>query len=355
MTTTTPPAAPPAPSTIENALARALQSNVPFVERPFSALGQRLGLSEREVLAAVRRWRDDGRLREISAILEGSALGYDSALVAGTVPAGRLDEVAAIVNGHPTVTHNYVRGHDYNLWFTIAVPFERGLERTLAELARACAVERFHPLRRTHTFKVGVNFDLETRRSATEAVHLEAARVVAAGERERELFRALQRPLALEERPFQALAASAGATEDELLEFGRRHLGNAMRRYVGTFRHRRLGVHGNGMVVWRVPEAELPRVGPALASAREVSHCYARNAIPGFPYTLYSMVHGPTEEACREVAARAAERIGDWERLILFSSRELKKCRLRYFLPELDSWRAPAPPGSSAGVALPAA
>lgn len=347
--------APLAPSNVENALARALQTQVPFVERPFAALGEPLGLSEAEVLRVLRTWREDGRLREISAILEGSALGYDSALVAGKVPEARLDAVAEIVNGHPTVTHNYVRGHEYNLWFTIAVPFEIGLERTLEQLARACEVDRFHALRRTHTFKVGVNFDLETRASATEVVPLAAARAVRVGERERSLFRALQAPLALEERPFAGLAAAVGAGEEELLAFARGHLGNAMRRYVGTFRHRRLGVHGNGMVVWRVPEAELPRVGPELAATREVSHCYARNAIPGFPYTLYSMVHGPTEEACREVAAGAAARIGDWERLILFSSRELKKCRLRYFLPELDAWRAPTPRASSSRVSLPAA
>lgn len=113
-----------------------------------------------------------------------------------------------------------------------------------------------------------------------------------------------------------------------------------MRRYVGTFRHRRLGVGGNGMVVWRVPEADLGRMGPALAAAPEVSHCYARNAIPGFPYTLYSMLHGPDEQACREVARRISGELGVSDYLILFSSREFKKCRLRYFLPELDAWWA---------------
>ncbi|MBI3204898.1 MAG: hypothetical protein HYZ29_25400 [Myxococcales bacterium] len=324
----------------QNALAHAIQSNVPFVSRPFSALGDALGLSEEAVLEQLCRWQSEGKLREISAILEGSALGYDSALVAGRVPAERLDEVAAIVNAHPTVTHNYLRNHEYNLWFTLAVPSEMGLERTLSVLAARAGVPEFFPLRRTHTFKVGVNFDLLSKTSTTSVVPLDAPVAFVASQREASLFRAIQTPLPLTARPFGSLAARAGVTEEALLEFGRGHLGNAMRRYVGTFHHRQLGVRGNGMVVWRAPSDELPRLGPLLAAAPEVSHCYARNSIPGFPYTLYSMLHGPSDEACREIAAGLATRLGISDYLILFSSREYKKCRLRYFLPELDAWWA---------------
>ncbi|GMV13543.1 MAG: hypothetical protein AMXMBFR56_17670 [Polyangiaceae bacterium] len=322
----------------ENALAHAVQSNVPFVSRPFAELGKSLGITEREVLAQLERWRSEAKLREISAILEGSALGYDSALVAGQVPVERLDEVAEIVNGHPTVTHNYLRNHAYNLWFTIAVPHQMGLEKTLSLLAARAGVERFHALRRTHTFKVGVNFDLLSKTSTTPVVKLEAAVPVLPSARDELLFRAIQTPLPLGEQPFALLGQRFGVSEEELCAFARSHLGNAMRRYVATFRHRQLGVSGNGMVVWQVPDSELPRLGPQLAQAPEVSHCYARNAIPGFPYTLYSMLHGPNEDACRDIAAGIARRLGVPEYLILFSSREYKKCRLRYFLPELDAW-----------------
>ncbi len=140
----------------ENALAHAVQSNVPFVSRPFAELGKSLGITEREVLAQLERWRGEAKLREISAILEGSALGYDSALVAGQVPVERLDEVAEIVNGHPTVTHNYLRNHAYNLWFTIAVPHQMGLEKTLSLLAARAGMDilTFRP-RTTELLQVG--------------------------------------------------------------------------------------------------------------------------------------------------------------------------------------------------------
>ena len=157
-------------------------------------------------------------------------------------------------------------------------------------------------------------------------------------ERDARLFRALQSPLPLVDRPFDELAARSGVAPGELLAFGRHHRGGALRRYVGTLRHRWLGVRANGMIVWRVPDERQDEVGLRLASAPEVSHCYARNAIEGFPYTLYSMTHGPDRASCREVAARLSRETGVGDHAVLFSEKEFKKVRLRYFLPELDTW-----------------
>lgn len=92
------------------------------------------------------------------------------------------------------------------------------------------------------------------------------------------------------------------------------------------------------MVVWKVDEANLEKVGEVLAQQPEVSHCYARNPIEGFPYTLYSMIHGPNQQHCREVAERISCKLDIKDYIILFSTHEFKKCRLRYFLPELSVW-----------------
>jgi DNA-binding Lrp family transcriptional regulator len=159
-----------------------------------------------------------------------------------------------------------------------------------------------------------------------------------AGEREVRFLRALQTPLPLSERPFDALGEQIGVAGGELIEFANAHLGGVIRRYVGTLRHRKLGVRENGMVVWRVATEELQAVGERLARAPEVSHCYARNGIEGFPYTLYSMLHGPTRESCRELARHLSHEVGVDDYAVLFSEREFKKQRLRYFLPELDRW-----------------
>jgi DNA-binding Lrp family transcriptional regulator len=323
----------------QNQVMRAIQHGVPFVPRPFAEIGAASGLSEAQVLELARKWSDQGVLREISAILEGSNLGYESALVAGTVSAAALERTVEIVNEHPTVTHNYLRDHNYNLWFTIAAPLEPGLDAHIAALTRMTGVA-FRPLRRTATFKIGVNFDPRTLENRTESVDLPRLEPVELTEESRRLFRALQTPAPLVERPFAELAGPWDTEEATLIEFGRRHLGCAIRRYVGTLRHRKLGVRANVMVVWRVPADRLPSVGPRLAGAPEVSHCYARHGIEGFPYTLYSMIHGPDLGSCRAVAARLSDTLGVDDYRLLVSLEEYKKTRLRYFLPELDRWWA---------------
>jgi DNA-binding Lrp family transcriptional regulator len=322
----------------QDELIRVIQAGVPFARRPFARIADDLGSSEEAVLAGLRALSEQGILREISAVLEGSALGYDSALVAGVVPEADIERVAKIVSTHPTVTHNYLRNHAYNLWFTVAVPRGMSLERTLSLLSDECGVAAFQPLRRTLTFKIGVNFDPKTRQNASAVVAAKAVAAIDVGEGEKALFRALQTPLPIIPQPFDELAETAGVEPEELLAFARSHLGGAIRRYVGTLRHRKLGVRANGMVVWCVPEERAEAVGQQLANASEVSHCYARNAIVGFPYTHYSMIHGPDRDSCIEVAAQLSRETGIDDYAVLFSEREFKKVRLRYFLPELDQW-----------------
>jgi len=328
------------PIEARNALIRTIQSAVPLEARPFESIARSLGATEATVIDALRELQGQKVLREISAVLEGGLLGYESALAAGSIPEERAEAVAEIVSRHPTVSHNYLRSHFYNLWFTIAVPPQMSLERTLELLAKEAGVDGFHALRRTHVFKIGVNFDPESLTNRTTASQTAATKPLEVGTRDAQLFRALQMRLPLIERPFDELARSVDARGDELIAFANRHLGGALRRYVGTLRHRQLGVKENGMVVWRVSAGAVRTAGEQLAQAPEVSHCYARNAIANFPYTLYSMVHGPSRERCHEIARALAGQTGLDDYVVLFSEREFKKQRLRYFLPELDHWWA---------------
>jgi len=320
------------------ALIRTIQAAVPLEPRPFASIAQGLGSTEGAVIEALRELQSEKILREISAVLEGNLLGYQSALATGTIPVERIEAIAEIVSAHPTVSHNYLRDHFYNLWFTIAAPPEMPLERTLELLAKEAGVDGFHALRRTHVFKIGVNFDPDSLKNRTEVAKVSTAQKIEVNTRDAQFFRALQTPLPLIERPFDELARGIGARGDELVEFAKRHLGGAVRRYMGTLRHRKLGVKENGMVVWRVAEDEVQIAGERLAKVPEVSHCYTRNPLPNFPYTLYSMVHGPSRESCREIARVLSRETGLGDYSVLFSEREFKKQRLRYFLPELDRW-----------------
>lgn len=249
------------PTTESAALAKAIQRRFPLASDPWTVLANETGLDRDAVLEQVARWLQGGELREISAVFEGETLGYESALVAVSVPVDDLERVARVIGQHPTVTHCYERDHHMNLWFTLAVPPTMGIAGTLALLARETEVAEsgFHPLRRGQTFKIGVSFDLESRRNDTKVALGDVSARFDPEPVEVAMIRALQTPLAPRERPFDALADQAGVSAEQLLCFARGNMGRALRRYVATFRHRRLGVRGNGMAVWNVAGDEVAR------------------------------------------------------------------------------------------------
>jgi DNA-binding Lrp family transcriptional regulator len=108
-----------------------------------------------------------------------------------------------------------------------------------------------------------------------------------------------------------------------LLELG------AIRRFSATIGHRALGIVANAMIVWRVPPEEVARVGEIMASFDEVTHCYERTPRVEWPYNLYTVVHSPSREECRKVAAEVSRKVGISDYQVLFSEREFKKTGAR--------------------------
>ncbi|MFQ6097594.1 MAG: Lrp/AsnC family transcriptional regulator [Armatimonadota bacterium] len=144
--------------------------------------------------------------------------------------------------------------------------------------------------------------------------------------------RVLQGDLPVCPTPYAEVAAREGLTEEELLEAAKAlRAAGVMRRLGAMLRHRNAGVRGNALVAWRPPPERAGEVGEALARFSEVTHCYERPPFPGFEYTLYTMIHGPSEQACEETARRMAEAVGVDEYVILRTRRELKRTSPRYF------------------------
>jgi DNA-binding Lrp family transcriptional regulator len=149
---------------------------------------------------------------------------------------------------------------------------------------------------------------------------------------EKKVVLALQRDLAISPRPFLEVARQAGVTEEELLAaIGRLVEKGYIRRFGATLRHQKSGYAANALVAWAVPETDLATVGQKLARQRAVTHCYAREPAPSWPYNLYTMIHGRTPGDCREIAARMAKEVGLQDYQLLFSETELKKTTMRYF------------------------
>ena len=373
-----------------------IQREFPLLPRPYILLGRELGIPEGEALRRTNSLRDAGPIRQISAIFNTRSLGYRSTLAAFRIPPDRLETAAKIVSAHPGVSHNYERVHDYNLWFTIAVPptSHLGLEKTVEVLAREAGASSTLLLPTIKTFKIGVKLDMTDNQGSEPAreggagtasrdksasaspfplgpetwplptgpdgVPLPNAVDDLAGDEDFppldphasmplpltqeqvELVRRLQEDIPRELEPFKPGAEAAGlAVDDYLREAAAFMRSRHMRRFAAVLHHREAGFVANAMGVWAVPQDKVDEIGAAMASFRAVSHCYQRPTCPGWPYSLFTMVHAKSREECEQILGAIAEATGVADRGVLYSVKDFKKVRVRYFTPEIEEWEKP--------------
>ncbi len=143
---------------LDRAILNEIQSQFPLVSRPYAEVARRVGASEAEVLGRVQAMFDSGVIRRIGANFTSRKLGYTSTLVAARVPPEQLGKFVQAVNHYPGVTHNYLRRHHYNVWFTLISDSEARLQQILAEISRETGVEEILSLRARKIFKIKVDF-----------------------------------------------------------------------------------------------------------------------------------------------------------------------------------------------------
>jgi DNA-binding Lrp family transcriptional regulator len=326
-----------------------LQSSFPLDAEPFALVASEAELELDDVLERTRRLLGERIIREITPIFDTRALGYESMLVAAKVDSEHPQRAAQVVNAHPGVSHNYLRTHEFNLWFTIATPpdSELGLAGTLDVLMREAGAESMRQLPTLTLFKINMNLEMEKDTEAlAAAVDVSPPRELEAqpyGERDIAVIRALQGPMEAVERPYDEAAAEVGMSTEELLEHLRGMVDRKLlRRVAAILFHRRAGFSANGMGVWRVPEAEIMETGRRMAAFRGISHCYQRPTYEDWPYSVFTMAHGRSKEECDAILDSIAADcgMGPEDRATLYSSTEYKKIRLRYFTDEYAAWEA---------------
>jgi siroheme decarboxylase len=334
---------------VDRRLMNLLQSSFPLQREPFALLASEAELELEALKSRTQRLLDERIIREITPIFDTRALGYSSMLVAAKVDSANPQRAAKIVNSHPGVSHNYLRTHDFNLWFTIATPPESklGLPGTLEALMRETGAESMRELPTLTLFKINMNLEME---GGTDKL---AAAVDAAPPRELDpqpydetdvaVVRALQGPMQVTDRPYDAAAEQAGMSPDDFLA----HLQGMvdrklLRRVAAILFHRRAGFSANGMGVWRVPEDEIEETGRRMAAFRGISHCYQRPTYPDWPYSVFTMAHGRSKSECDAILDSIAQEcsIAGDDRATLYSSTEYKKTRLHYFTPNYAEWEA---------------
>jgi DNA-binding Lrp family transcriptional regulator len=332
---------------LDKKLLNLMQGRFPIEPRPFLRVAQLAEVTEAEVLRRVQRLIDERIIRQVTPIFDTRALGYASMLVAAKVDPENPHRAAKVINAHPGVSHNYLRNHDFNIWFTIATEPDSklGLEGTLEVLAAEAGAESVRQLPTLKMFKIRMDLEMEagTEALATQAEAVEPAEMDPQpyDDFDRAVIRALQGDMPVVPEPYAPAAASLGVPVQRLLS----HLEGMkerrlLRRVAAILFHRRAGFSANGMGVWRVPEGEELSYGKRMAAFRGISHCYQRPTYADWPYSVFTMAHGRSKEECDAILDAIAVETGVEDRATLYSSTEFKKIRLLYFTDDFKRWEA---------------
>ena len=326
---------------MHNELLYQMQHAFPLSQRPFRKLAETLGSSENEVLEAVKTLKEQGIIRQTSAIFDTKRLGYKSSLVAFKVPQEKIECAAEIINAHPGVSHNYLRNHDYNIWFTMAVtPDSRlGLEKTIDILREQSGAEDAIILPTLKMFKIKVQMDTTGKRAKKEKVKKAAHKAIDLTPQHIAVIKELQKDIAVTSEPYKEAIEKLGLDYDTFFQIAQElKESGVMRRFATILNHRKAGFSANAMSVWSVPEEKGEEIGRQLAEFSAVSHCYLRPRYPNWPYNLFAMVHAKTQEECDTLIEEMAQETGLREYGKLYSTREFKKQRLVYFDEAFVEW-----------------
>jgi DNA-binding Lrp family transcriptional regulator len=330
---------------LDRRLLNLMQGSFPIAPRPYEHVASLAQVSEAEVMSRVQRLLDKRIIRQVTPIFDTRALGYSSMLVAAKVDAENPHRAAAVINEHPGVSHNYLRNHDFNLWFTIATEPDSllGLEGTLEVLAREAGAESVRQLPTLKLFKIRMDLEMEggtqELASAVEAKEPIELDPQPYDERDIAVIRVLQGDMPVVCEPYAPAAAALGMGQQAFLD----HLSamqerGLLRRVAAILFHRRAGFSANGMGVWKVPDEQIADIGRRMAAVRGISHCYQRPTYADWPYSVFTMAHGRSKQECDAVLTAIAEKTGISERATLYSSTEFKKIRLLYFTDDFKDW-----------------
>ncbi|MBI2852399.1 MAG: Lrp/AsnC family transcriptional regulator [Chloroflexi bacterium] len=321
---------------ISKKLLSQIQLEFPLVPMPYLALGQKLGIDSEEVIERLRGLKDRGMVRQVGPVVDSRRLGYKSTLVAMKVAGSRLDQAVQFVAHHPGISHSYERDHEFNFWITLAIPPAVDLASELERLAERTGAEAVTALPATKLFKIRALFAADEDDTAATVLTSRDGALPAPAELsdlDRLVINELQQDLPLVPLPFDEMAQETGLELEIFLAQCRSLLDrNIIRRFSAQVNHRSVGFTANAMTCWIAPPERIDAAGNELAAMAEVSHCYERETNHLWPYNLFAMIHGHTEEACYKIANAVTLKTELGDPVLLFSTKEFKKTRIKYLV-----------------------
>ncbi|MEF8808111.1 siroheme decarboxylase subunit beta [Natronomonas sp.] len=325
---------------VDAALIDGYQSGFPVEERPFRRVGDDLGITESEALRRVERLREDGVFRRFGAVLNPPVIGA-STLAAVRAPDDRFDEVAEIINGYRQINHNYRRDHEWNMWFVVTAGSLERRDEILTEIEERTGCEVLN-LPMLTDFYIDLEFpvvngDRFARESLSEtdvsATRISESAAADLSELDKALLLEIQDGFPLSETPYRDIASAVDApVEDVLAAIEALREDGCIKRIGCIVNHVVTGFDANCMVVWDVPDDDLDELGEQVGKLPYVTLCYHRPRRPeqGWPYNLFTMIHGREPEAVdAKIDELAAEHLPvEHERL--YSTETLKQTGARY-------------------------
>ncbi|ASJ24360.1 siroheme decarboxylase subunit beta [Laribacter hongkongensis] len=311
-----------------------LQGGFPLLPQPFARTGAQLELTEASVIRRLQNLLDKGVLTRFGPMYQIEQLGGRFVLAALAVPEARFDWVAAAVNALPAVAHNYRREHQLNMWFVLAADSQAGINAACRRIETQTGLP-VHAFPKEREYFVGMSFRVGGRApvGACQTGKPHAGAVVPLDAVGRRLIEATQAGLPLCPQPYLAIARQLEISEAEVTGRLAGWLDNGVIRRIGAVpNHYAIGYRANGMAVFNVDDARVDALGMLLGRQAAVSHCYRRpRHLPGWPYNLFAMLHGPDRSTVCKTLEDLHALLGDacLGHDILFSTGILKKTGMR--------------------------
>lgn len=318
-----------------------LQFDFPLVSKPFLVIARKLGVSETKVITTIKLLKKKKIIREISGLFDSRKLGFASLLVALKVKPRMLNKVALTINACPLVSHNYARKDEWNLWFTLTHHKNIPREKAVSKLASQPGIEDYMLLPPVKVFKQDILFDLvnkklkQYRYSFKEQKKCNNANNYTIKYMDKVYLSALETDLPIISEPFDLISKKYKISREQLFiraqDYMKRGL---MRRFGASLNHWLIGYKVNAMVVWNIPPEEVSEAAEKMIKFPQVGHCCQRVKRPNWNYNLYCTLHCKNYNECERVINLIARRIKLNDYKILFSTKEYKKERIKFFSPK---------------------
>jgi len=309
-----------------------VQKDFPIEEHPFAVLSERTGIPVNTLITSIRSLINDGMIRVFGPVFNPRSLGYTSTLIAIEVENERVAELATFMLDISEITHNYIRDHSLNMWFTITARNNDIMDDIIRKVEKFPGVKRTLNLPIVTAYKINAVFGkawTNKAESKRPSAHHEPIK-----EEDIMIVRAIQDDFPIVDRPFLIVADRAKTTEQNVIATVRKWLENGtIRRFGARLNHRRAGYSQNVLTAWKGENIGI--LGHTFAELPDVSHCYQRATYDDWPYELYAMVHATSNAEMKNNLNRMKALAPEAKSISMKTLHELKKTSMRYFLEDM--------------------